>query len=376
LAVETKFPELGLVDWPFGLVVDEVSSTIWANHKEVLEKLNHVLDSMKFPASRIHLVWGWFGAGKSHSLLHLKYLALKRGNISTTYCTFPESCRSFLDLYRAFANGVLESELVTLYSHVINELSINRSKFTSMICPNCPDFEPFLYHLQSGIPENVSVSRSWFHADPVRLSYLQKLGITKRIEAEDYAVAVMESFVRLACKSGRVGRVLWMIDEFQRIDRLSNKVKFAVNNGLLTFFNRCPKYLSLILSFSYVQQDSIRNALSEEIIDRVGLQELISIPLMSKQEAVEFVRDLLAAYRSTGYDGSNQFFPFQPKAVTKIVDYIDGEKNLELKPRTLLQICGLIVEQTYSEISQHKTTEVDEDMVQKCLAQLDKEKLQ
>jgi hypothetical protein len=72
LGMEYRFRHLGLTRWPFPVVPDLAFSTFMADRKQLKADIDDLLRVLcRRDTSSIHLLWAWFGAGKTHSLYYL-----------------------------------------------------------------------------------------------------------------------------------------------------------------------------------------------------------------------------------------------------------------------------------------------------------------
>jgi len=102
--MKVRYPHLHLVDWPFRTVPDESFYSFMADRTQLVSDIKTLLRNLsRRPSSSMHLMWAWFGAGKTHTLRHLEYLCKTQfTNIVPIYIEFPKSTKNFLDIYRAF----------------------------------------------------------------------------------------------------------------------------------------------------------------------------------------------------------------------------------------------------------------------------------
>jgi len=102
--MKVRYPHLHLVDWPFQTVPDERFYSFMADRTQPVFDIKTLLRNLsRRPSSSMHLMWAWFGAGKTHTLRHLEYLCKTEfTNIVPIYIEFPKSTKNFLDIYRAF----------------------------------------------------------------------------------------------------------------------------------------------------------------------------------------------------------------------------------------------------------------------------------
>lgn len=338
----TKFPHLNFTDWPFQTVPDEHFFNFMADRKEVKEDVYKILRFLsRRETSSIHLLWAWYGAGKSHTLKHMKYLCSQQyPSLLAVYTEFPESARSFLDVYKAMILGVKTEWLKKAYEGLIQ----NQGKIyiEQNIANTFIDFSKALELISYGGSEHRVIAERWLRGERVHVKILRGVGLSKRIETPIEAIKSISCIVNLIKHSTQYHRILWMIDEFQRIGLCRDKNREDIHVGLHTTFNNCPSCLSLFLSFSVRMQKNMISLLSRELIDRIGIQKGITIPPLTKEDAMIFIIELFVHFRMKEKT-SDKYFPFEKQSIKWILKRI--EENSELKPRTIMQYFNAVLEE-------------------------------
>lgn len=82
---------------------------------------------------------------------------------------------------------------------------------------------------------------------------LRRAGLSRPIKSPEDAIRVFPQLVSILTLARKqqgapVGRLLWLIDEFQRVSEAGPKALREINTGLHSTFNSCPLGLSLVLS--------------------------------------------------------------------------------------------------------------------------------
>jgi len=344
-ASELKYPHLHLTDWPFQTVPDERFTKIWADRRGVLDTVYSILNNLsRRRPSTINLIWAWYGTGKSHTLKHMVHLCEdKFTQLLPVYTEFPKTVKSFLDLYVYFI-----SELgVDFIADVgIELLSSKQSvKIKRQLLSISKDFVAALELFE----KDELLAKRYLMAEKLHRSTLSKHGIGKRIETSDDAVKAVACIVKMLELSGRTSRVIWMIDEFQRIGPLRSAVAEDINTGLHSVYNACPNSFSLFKSYSIREKKEMFSHLSKELIDRIGIQKVLEIPMMTNKDAFTFVSDLLYEFRPKPDNAPSSFFPFTDEAVQHIIAVI--EKTTEIKPRAIMQYFNAVLEAADMELA-------------------------
>lgn len=372
MAEDFRFPHLFLADWPFGLVVTDYASKGMADRKQLRARLETIRSETEIPSTVLYLVWGWYGAGKSHALRYLKHLLDDDGTAITVIHEFPRSCKGFVDVYQAFASKIDIDILIETYKKALPRFGNDPHALSKEICPTFPDFGSFLYHIQAGISANAAIARDWFMAGKVNKNVLNKLEISERIEREETALKVIDALVRLLVVSRKYNRMVWMIDEFQSIGlpAVRGSVRESVLNSLNAVINNSPEYVSLFLSFSSTQQDRVYKLLTDALKSRAGLQPPIEVPELSPAEAPVFISDRLAMFRSDKHNPPNPLYPFEEEAVEAILDYIKTSK-CELIPRVIIASLDVVLRKANPIIKRGEMKTVSAHFVREALKGVD-----
>jgi len=368
--IKVKYPHLQLVEWPFQTAPDDNFYSFMADRTQVVEDVNGILRSLsRRNTSTIHLIWAWFGAGKTHTLRHIEYLCKwQHTGLFPVYTEMPKAFRSFSDLYRSFASAfdfdvVRDSflEVMTGASSgiVANELrrgSLDMFNAVSLLC--------------TGDDQQQEGVLRWLHGENLPVSELRPLGIGRRISRPEDAINAIAWIVKIlhtgaALTETGMGRIIWMIDEFQQISA-SKPVAREVNNCLHSIFNRCPNSLSLFISFSGRPEKGYPSWLSPELADRIGVQRVVLLPPLSREEAKIFVQDALNHFRPESVTDSPGFFPFEENTVDMILDLIDEDRH-EIRPRSVMQYFTSVLEIADPLLEAGRMKTIEGGFARKCL---------
>jgi serine/threonine protein kinase len=375
--VSTQFPHLALTRWPFPVVPDREYCKFMADRQELQVELKELLKTLSGrDTSSIHLFWAWFGAGKTHTLLYLAHQAelANRCNeglsLLTVYSEFPHSIRSFLDVFRAFTIGSDLDRFVDAYLEIRTcpsaEVLHRRLVLTS------PDLASALHALAMGDAHKQLIAARWLRGEALPAAQLRSIGVTKKIDSVEESVRILATLADLlneAAKSrGRQGaRLIWILDEFQRIGRCSAKLREEINIGLSSTFNACPNCLSLFVSFSGNPQKGLPSWFSRELRDRIGRTKIFVLPPMRSDEALSFVKDALHQFRPTSFNDDTPYFPFTEEAIQTILAEI--AKTSELRPRAIMHAMSAVLEEADGPIERGQITRVDRDFALRVLSQ-------
>jgi hypothetical protein len=364
----SKFAHLYLADWPFQVVPDHRFSRIWADRSDLREIVKRLLRKMaRTPQASIHLMWAWYGAGKSHTLRHMTHLCEEKyPQLHPVYTVFPKSVSSFLSLYQTLMRNLEMTLLVERYAHAARH---SDSEHLRRILNMPSDMLTVLKYLCIGDDKSKDIAQRWLRGERPHMSTLRSMGINSRIEKIDDAIRSLRCITALISLNHEDDRIIWMIDEFQRIGDLKNSVRAEINTSLHSVFNECPTNFSLILSFSVRNRTTIDAMLSPALLDRTQMQQVITIPPLTMDQASVFVTDLLKTFRSADHSPPSIHFPFEESALNAILEYLEADPNIELKPRSIMQACDLIMGEADWDIQEKKLDIISRDYALAILTQ-------
>jgi len=371
---EIKYPHLYLKEWPFQTVPSPTFYEIWAGRNEIKKTLTEMFKRVQQRGpSTIYLLWGYFGAGKTHSLRYFQWKLSNDKEYPTFvgYHEFPASARKFIELYQSFIAKInfreIENVAKLVYGHFQQEYGSSAiESFDEKISCYNDDFTNAIIALVNG-KEKATVHR-WMRAEKVYLPDLRKVNIRKRIENDEDVCKLFSSLLRLLtyrCTELSVFKcVIWMVDDFQKIEDLKEDYKKAIRDGLNSLFNSCPERFCLVLSFTSRSVSAIKGLLSEALIERLPLAPYVTIGPMEKEEAKDFIVDLLKQFRSE--NAPDDHFPFSPESVDDIVDF--AYKRDTLLPRNLMRAFDVVLDKAEGLIKGGQLTRVDSNFALETLA--------
>lgn len=346
------YDHLSLTDWPFSVVPRPKYCTFIAGRPELASDIEELLRNLsRRDTSSIHVFWSWFGAGKTHSLHYLSNMASSINetdppvHLRPVYTEFPRSAKGFVDLYKAFTSSID----ISIFTEAFLELgtSPQQQEIYNQLLVRNPDLANALRILVTGEPQEQAVAVRWLRADNLPPSEFRRVGITQKISTSELATQTLSSLLNLLTSAeqsrGKQGhRLIWLIDEFQRLQHAGRAAILDVNAGLHSLFNLCPVGISLVLSFSgQPDTKNLPNWFSRELRDRIGVTKVMVLPPFQRVEARKFVVDVLKHFRPVDSKASD-FHPFTKESCAVIFDYL--EKNRSLRPRFVMDAFNAVLE--------------------------------
>lgn len=341
--MDGRYPHLHFREWPFWKVPDDTVSRFMADRKQVLEEVHLILRGLsRRDRSSIHPMWAWFGAGKSHTLRHICHLCrMNYPELLPVYTEFPRAPYSFIDLYTLLVQALDWDTLRKLCIEALRR--VGRQQLNRQVSGGFREFTKAVEILGMGNEEHQEIATAWLQAERVHLATLKSLGIARRIETPDDAVRAASSLVRLVALSQPYSRLVWIIDEFQRIATCKSRLRAEINTCLHSMFNNCPNSLSLFLSFSVRMQEHMFALLSQELIDRIGIERRITMPPLSREEARVFVEELFHELRTPDRALPSQLFPFEDECVDFVIR--QAERKGDLTPRSIMDYFNAVLDE-------------------------------
>lgn len=370
------YEHLGVTRWPFPVVPAREHCTFIADRKQLREDLQTLLIALgRQDASSIHLMWSWFGAGKTHTLYYLANKAAETqnfagGQLHPVYSEFPKSPRSFLDVYRAFALGLDVEDVIDAYLEI--STAKESARLERVVLTASPDLVTALKVLATGSqPDQVTAMR-WLRGESLPAGEFRRIGVSQKIASSDEASRILAAVVRLfslaAESQGRpVSRIVWLLDEFQRIEKLGKAARDDINTGLHSTFNACPSGLTIFVSFSGKPQATLPDWFTPELRDRIGRTKVMILPPMQEDEALEFVQDVLAHLRTLEAYDASPFFPFSEDACRFIIGEIGREEDL--KPRAVMHAFNAVLQEADPKLQSGEMPEVSAQFAKQVLSE-------
>lgn len=362
-------PHLHLRDWPFTVVPKDEHCFFLADRVQVREDITALFRHLtRKDSSTIHVLWAYYGAGKTHTLKFISHSCRSQhSKFIPVYIEFPKETRSFLDLYVAFIERFETSVLQEIFLEVFT--SPKKEEASRKLQQDFPDLFNAMSILSQGRADQVALANFWLRGQNLPMKDLRTVNITTRLDSAEKALKVVTWIITLMLWANESSltspRLLWMIDEFQRISKCRKPTQDEINGCLQSIYNRCPSSFSLFLSFSGEPAKIMPHWLSKEIADRIGLEKVMVLPPLNSDEAKIFIRDLIGNFRDSSDNIPNPYFPFSEIAITRIIEVVS--QKARLKPRTIMQACDVVLEEADQLIESGKLTLIEADFVSDVL---------
>jgi hypothetical protein len=334
------YPHLGLKEWPFRIVPEPEFCDFIADRHTLRKDVEDLLCSLENrPTSDIQLIWSWYGAGKTHTVYYLaNQCSEKHGRLLPIYTELPREAKGFVDLYRVAISQFAVEKVIDAFLEFTTRPP-GKTTFTRTLDP---DLGSALTQAAVGDKRIQMLLGQWLLGNPLTQSSLRELGVGARPNTTEKCAVVLADLVwLLAPRNPAAGevtlqRVIWIVDEVQRVEELPPAARRSVLSGLVGVFNRCPTGLTMLMSYTGTPKEgSLPDWITEDLKDRIGLERPMLLPPLRSDEAMVLIRELLARFRLPEAAHLGAFHPFEESAIEALVRAL-SKKN-DLKPRNIME---------------------------------------
>jgi len=271
------------------------------------------------------------------------------------YTVFPKAMKGFLDLYQLTISRIHLNRISQAFEEIYTHK--DGAQYLRKLQLEIPDLLLVLKKLLGAPESEQDICIRWLRGGDVDKKLLRSIGIGKALSGSEEAIAVLCSCIEVLNKAAALSghqdiRLIWLLDEYQRIKNCRPSVRDEINTSIHSVFNRSPKNLSIIISFSgRPEEKRWPEWLSPEIRDRIGIMaNVLVLPPLGATEALEFVRDVLRFFRPPGTNCAD-FFPFTEESTREILKLMK-EKKVELKPRAIMHFFTAVLEQAEKKLEE------------------------
>jgi hypothetical protein len=275
-----------------------------------------------------------------------------------------------VDLYRAVGHSLEIDALVEAYFEIFT--SPDSTRLRREMASSSPDLVSALQAAATGRPADQAIAVRWLRGESLPVAEFRRVGISQKIASSDEAGRILAALVHLLSLAARSGgrshaRVIWLLDEFQRIEKLPPRLRDEITTGLHSTFNASPTGLSIMLSFSGRPQDSLPPWFSNELRDRIGRTKVMILPPMLPEEALDFVRDILAHFRTLEAYDVPPYFPFTEETCRFMIETVRASE--ELKPRSIMHAFSAVLQEAEVKIAAKNMSQISVEFARQVLAQ-------
>ena len=356
-------------DQPFRLLPGE-KVTIWAGYHEIREQLLEIVKSPRVDRVGLYefaIIHGALGTGKSHALRFLKYLINEeRGEEFNSIVCYVERLRveantDFLALYRAIMR-LLKDDMKKV-GEVVEKIAdkqvdeaweaasadvtklMKRQDFRDRTLPTIysrlsPTY-PALPRLLSAAYQGDEVATTILLGGKPKTA-ISKYGLDNLIDTEYEALRCLAAFINLCTKTDNDATYLPLfkcfylfIDEVERLRDFPTRNVQSINQGIRDLVGACPEHFCLLLGASE-EAAGIEAYIEDDVMTRLS-RELMEIPELDVEQAVNFIKEVMQQYRQPDAKVP-ETHPFTDDALREIALQVT-----QRTPRNLFRDCQTVL---------------------------------
>jgi len=356
-------------DQPFRLLPGE-KVTIWAGYHKIREQLLEIVESPRIDRVGMYefvIIHGALGTGKSHALRYLKYLINEERveEFNSIVCYVErlrvEANTDFLALYRAIMR-LLKDDMKRV-GEVVEKIAdkqvdeaweaasadvtklMKRQDFRDRTLPTIysrlsPTY-PALPRLLSAAYQGDEVATTILLGGKPKTA-ISKYGLDNLIDTEYEALRCLAAFINLCTKTANDAAYLPLfkcfylfIDEIERLKDFPTRNVQSINQGIRDLVNACPEHFCLLLGAS-AQAAEVEAYIEDDVMTRLS-RELMEIPELDVEQAVNFIKEVMQQYRQPDAKVP-ETHPFAEDALREI-----ALQATERTPRSLFRDCQTVL---------------------------------
>ena len=315
-------PELGFSEWPFHVLPDEDFIRVWCGREELEKKLDTVFGGIiQKPNFQIYLVYGDFGAGKTHSIRHMLLKYREKARLLTSELEYDVTIRTFTQLYRALMSR-LDFGAISGWSSPPSDGSWH-------------DFISFFKAMKSDDQEATTTAMRWITGEERGKIALGKIGIRSPVDSVDTATRAFSELTK--CAGRNRSALTLFIDEFQQVDKLDKNWRESILDGLTKMVNSSPRHFCLVISFRLRMPMNILSIVPDNLVSRFSGDPFVEIKCFSKDEAEEFMKCIFRKFRT--HESNDPYYPYSPEAFETVLCFLQ-ERHVEYNPRSIMKAFG------------------------------------
>ncbi len=334
------YPHLGLQEWPFRIVPEPEFCDFMADRSALRKEVEDLLSSLENrPTSDIQLIWSWYGAGKTHTVYYLaNQCGAQQRRLLPIYTELPREAKGFVDLYRVAIAQIPVERIIDAFFEFTTRPP-GKAAFARSLDPDLTS--ALTQALVGDKPIHVLLTQ-WLLGNSLPQASHRQLGVGARLNTTEKCSVILAEIVSLLAPRGAttreaLQRVIWIIDEVQRVEEFAPSVRRSVLSGIVGVFNRCPTGLTMLMSYTGTpNEDKLPDWITEDLKDRIGLERPMLLPPLRSDEAMILIRELLARFRLPEAQHLGAYYPFEETALEALVTAL--AKQGDLKPRSIMEV--------------------------------------
>jgi hypothetical protein len=353
--------DFDLTQDPFAIVPDGPVEN-WAGRPELEEELIDLVKGVRardIGSTEFLILYGEYGAGKSHALRYLKTQIERRTDDFNSLVLYLERPRvstkiNFFEIYKYLIRDLGRERIKNFCDRLnteVNSLADARAQqaghgqyadkvsFRKAVVEDFSAAERPMVRLLLRGSEDIGRVFDFLSAAPKSNGGIEYEGA---IDSDFMAARVLGDFFRtitmeIAPNVRLVESVYLFIDEGEALLDAKASESELVFNGLRELINGVPYRFGLILSFTG-GTSLIEAYMPQHLIKRMT-HDFIVVPMLEEDEALEFLKERINFFRPAVSAYKGTFYPFDEDAVKVIIEH-----NTQVTPRNLFRDCKRVLE--------------------------------
>lgn len=376
--------EFDLSQDPFAIVPDGPVEN-WAGRPDLEEDLIDLVKGVRardIGSTEFIVLYGEYGAGKSHALRYLKTQVENRTDDFNSLALYLERPRvstkiNFLEVYKHLIRDLGRERLRVFCDRLkaeVNNMADERaqaanlghipdkSTFRDAVVEDFPSGEKPMVRLLLRGADDIGKVFDFLSAAPKSNGGGEYEGA---IDSDFMAAKVLGDFFRtitmeIAPDVRLVESVYLFIDECEALLDAKATESELVFNGLRELLNGVPYRFGLILSFTG-GTSLIEAYMPQHLIKRMT-HDFIVVPMLEEDEALEFLKERINFFRPKGSKYEGTFYPFSEDTIRLIIEH-----HTQVTPRNLFRDCKRVLERAIRRHGLEPGDVITKDMAEEIL---------
>jgi Cdc6-like AAA superfamily ATPase len=293
-----------------------------------------------------YVVFGLFGVGKTHFLLHLKHWIAEE--VDAIYIETPSSHRrtSFVEFYRTIVSALGRKDVIDLLKEALMERNTIRSLGFG---------EDLIYVIENAVKaERSFVLWKFLTGEKLKAAEAEELEAVRSQLSDEDAVGILKAISFIYEKTRRKPLLL-LVDEFENTAHIGGDARTAFVEAMRSLVDESSR-LGVIFALTSRSLSEMPAALYEEPVKRrIGLTNYIMFQEYKEDELEEFMRQAIKHRRYPNFDAKEasanlqtsetvdvDTYPFTKEALTEIARSVilfkEQQKIEAVRPKEALEI--------------------------------------
>lgn len=375
--------DFGLTKDPFTIAPDGPVEN-WAGRAELKEDLIDLMLGVRandIGSTEFLVLYGELGAGKSHALRYLKTRIENDTGDFRSLCVYLERPRvsaklNFLELYKYIIAEIGQEQIGKIFGHVESDISKETRRLAEEAGYGEEDdkstFERRAISLARANDQKMLQLLKRGASDESNVyKYLLGGAICNgpeydgKIDSDFMASKVLADFLRTITSTIGSERPIYesvyiFVDECEILFDAKPTESDPVFSGFRELINGVPYGLGLILSFSAATA-LIEAYMPQHLLKRMT-HDFIEVPMLEDDQAVEFLKEQMSAYRPEDSEYMDTLYPFSREAIEFLV-----ENQTTLTPRNLFMACRRVLERSVRRFGLQPGDEISAELAEQIV---------